>query len=476
MRKFIHEDFLLENGPARELYHVHAKDRPIIDFHNHLPPWELAGDRRFENMVQLWIQGDHYKWRAMRGLGIGEEYISGDAPDREKFQKWAWALPRTLRNPLFHWTQLELSRYFGIDDFLGPDTADAIYAACNKKLALEGYSARGLIDRMRVEVLCTTDDPLDTLEHHRALAASPWPVQVLPTFRPDAAIHIEKEGFVPYLSDLSRVSGIQIVDFESLCAALEQRADHFHGHGCRLSDHGLPHAYGMEHSLDRVDRYLKERLAGNTLTALEELEFKSALMCHLGQLYAARDWCMQLHLGPIRDTNRAVMARVGANAGVDSIGDHAHAGQLAGMLNRLNDQGALPRTVLYNSNPSDNAVFATMAGNFTGEGIKGKVQFGAAWWFLDQMNGIGDQLNHLSTMGLLSTSVGMVTDSRSLLSFPRHEYYRRVLCNLLGKDIERGLLPNDMPWVGEMVRDICHGNAHDFFRFPKKGPIAGPPA
>jgi len=405
----------------------------------------------------------------MRALGIGEGYISGDAPDLEKFKKWAGTLSYAWRNPLFHWSQLELLRYFGIDDLLGPDNAEQIYAHCNEMLSSPSHSARGLIEGMKVEVLCTTDDPLDDLSGHRKLLASPWPVQVLPSFRPDGMIHIEKAGFVQYLAKLSETTGIPIVDFESLSAAMAQRVDHFHEAGCRLSDHGLSQAHGGDFSLDRVNGILKDRLLGGSPSLSEQHQYKSAVLCLLGRLYSEKDWCMQLHLGPIRNTNLAVVSRLGINAGVDSIGDYPQAVQLASLLNRLNQKGHLPRTVLYNSNPGDNAVFASMAGNFTAEGIKGKVQFGAAWWFLDQMDGIAEQLGTLSNMGLLSCSVGMITDSRSFLSFSRHEYFRRVLCNELGKDIKKGLLPRDMEWIGKLVGDICHRNAREFFRFPKKG-------
>lgn len=464
----------METDHARELYHSHAKDCPIVDYHNHLPPGELAEDRRFENMTRLWIEGDHYKWRAMRALGIGESYISGEAPDLEKFKKWAAILPYAWRNPLFHWSQLELLRYFGIGELLGPDNAERIYADCNEMLSSPSHSARGLIQGMNVEVLCTTDDPLDDLSGHGKLSASPWPVQVLPSFRPDGMIHIEKSGFVEYLSKLSGITGIPIVDFESLSAAMAQRVDYFHEAGCRLADHGLSRAHGGEFSLDRVNAILKDRLVGGSPSTSEQHQYKSAVLCLLGSLYSAKEWCMQLHLGPIRNTNQAVVSQLGINAGVDSIGDFPQAEQLASLLNRLNQKGHLPRTVLYNSNPRDNAVFSTMAGNFTAEGIKGKVQFGAAWWFLDQMDGITDQLDTLSNMGLLSCSVGMITDSRSFLSFSRHEYFRRVLCNLLGRDIKKGLLPCDKDWIGKLVGDICHRNAREFFRFPKKEPAPPP--
>lgn len=466
MQTFIHDDFLLETNHAKELYHNYAKNQPIIDYHSHLPPKELAEDKMFGNMTQLWIDGDHYKWRAMRALGIPEKFITGNASDEEKFKKWAETVPYALRNPLYHWTHLELSRYFGVNDLLSPKTATKIYGECNAKLGLEDYSARGLIQRMNVEVVCTTDDPLDNLDHHRNLAESGWAVKMLPTFRPDGLIAIEKEGFADYLASLSKITDIDITNFEALGQAIKMRVEHFHKKGCRLSDHGLPHAYGVDFTEEEINNILSDRLAEKNIGKKEVAKYKSAILCLLGSLYAEKNWTMQLHLGPIRDTNEAILAKVGINAGVDSIGDFPQAEQLAGLLNKLNNKGHLPKTILYNSNPNDNELFATMAGNFNGDGIKGKVQFGAAWWFLDQMDGITNQLNALSNMGLLSCSVGMLTDSRSFLSFPRHEYYRRILCNLLGNDIKAGLLPNDMEWIGKIVTDITYNNAKDFFQFP----------
>ncbi|MEZ4810096.1 MAG: glucuronate isomerase [Allomuricauda sp.] len=466
MKKFIHDDFLLETDQAKELYHDHAKNQPIIDYHSHLPPHELAEDKNFENITKLWIEGDHYKWRAMRALGISEKYITGNGTDAEKFQKWAHTVPYALRNPLYLWTHLELSRYFGIDELLNPESAGKIYGQCNAELKKPSFSARSLVSKMNVEIVCTTDDPLDDLSHHAKLSKSDCPVKMLPTFRPDGLIDIEKVDFTDYLSTLSKMTGIAITDFESLGEAAKKRIDYFHEHGCRLSDHGLPHAYGMDFSQNEINKILKNRLAEKAISEKETMQYKSAILTLLGKLYADKDWVMQLHLGPIRDTNKAILAKIGINAGVDSIGDYPQAEQLANLLNKLNNSGSLPKTILYNSNPSDNEVFATMAGNFTGEGIKGKVQFGAAWWFLDQKDGITQQLDVTSNMGLLSCSVGMLTDSRSFLSFPRHEYYRRVLCNILGNDIKTGLLPNDMKWIGKIVRDITYDNAKEFFQFP----------
>lgn len=466
MKNFIHDDFLLETDYAKELYHNYAKNQSIIDFHCHLPVSEIAVNKSFENMTQIWIEGDHYKWRAMRALGIEEKYITGNSTDEQKFLKWAETVPYALRNPLYHWTHMELSRYFGVDKILSPKTAGEIYRLCNEKLNDLDFSSQNLLRRMKVEVVCTTDDPLDDLSDHSQLEKSGYPVKILPTFRPDGLIDIDKPDFTHYLERLSEITNITITDFESLKEAIGLRVDFFHAHGCRLSDHGLPQAFGEAFTPDQVNGILQLRLDGKSISEKEVAKYKSAVMYALGELYAKKNWVMQLHLGPIRDTNQAVLSKIGINAGVDSIGDYKQAEQLASFLNSLNNSDSLPKTILYNSNPSDNEVFATMAGNFTGEGIKSKVQFGAAWWFLDQKDGIENQLNVLSNMGLLSCSVGMLTDSRSFLSFPRHEYYRRILCNMLGNDLKSGLLPNDMEWIGQIVKDITYNNAKAFFEFP----------
>jgi len=466
MKNFIDNNFLLETEFAQELYHEYAKDLPIIDYHNHLPPNEIAANRSFENMTKLWLEGDHYKWRAMRGLGIAEKYITGDSSDEEKFDKWASTVPYTLRNPLYHWSHLELQRYFGIEEILNPTTSSAIYNQCNELLKKPEFSTQGLLKSMNVEVICTTDDPLDDLSHHQKISNSEFETRVLPTFRPDRIIDIDKKDFVDYMENLSKITAIKIFNLESLLTAAKSRVDYFHENGCRLSDHGLPHAYGYDFDEKEADTILKNRLAEKTITEEEILKFKSAILFYLGTFYAEKKWTMQLHLGPLRDTNKTLLEKIGINAGVDSIGDFQHAIHLANFLNRLNEKGSLPKTILYNSNPADNEVFATMAGNFSEDGIKGKVQFGAAWWFLDQKEGITKQINSLSNMGLLSSSLGMLTDSRSFLSFPRHEYYRRILCNIFGNDIKNGELPNDIKWIGKIVQDICYNNAKDYFNFP----------
>ncbi len=463
---FINEDFLLSNQQARELYHSFAKDLPIIDYHSHLPPDEIAQNKRFRNLTNLWIDIDHYKWRAMRALGIPEKYISGDADAVQKFEKWAYTVPYSIRNPLYHWTHLELQRYFCVSDLLNPKSGPAIYQKCNDLLQEEGYQARGLVEQMGVEVICTTDDPTDDLSSHEILQdeVSSW--QMLPTFRPDKAIHIDSIGFNAYVQALGETAEVVIKDWESMKLALDSRMEYFHSHGCRLSDHGLDHAYGQPCDDWTADHILKKKLRNEELSASEIIKYKSAIMCFLGSAYAKRDWTMQLHLGPIRNNNSALLSQIGLDAGVDSIGDFAHAIQLSNYMDALNVADQLPKTILYNSNPADNELFATMAGNFNEEGVKGKVQYGAAWWFLDQKDGIEKQISALSNMGLLSTSIGMLTDSRSFLSFPRHEYFRRVLCNVLGREIESGELPNDLNWIGQLVEDICYNNVKEYLQFP----------
>ena len=455
MNSLITDNFLLTSSYAEELYHSYAKDLPIIDYHNHLPPSQIAVNKQFENLTRVWLDGDHYKWRAMRNLGIDEKYITGNASDQDKFKKWGSAVPYTMRNPLYHWSHLELKRYFDIDSPINEKTAVSIYKECNTLLQKEEYGAQGLLKMMNAEVVCTTDDPIDDLKHHKSIANSNFDVLTLPTFRPDNIINIDAIEFTSYIETLSDVSDVKIKDLESLLKAIESRIDYFDEHGCKLSDHGLSHAYAI----------LKDRIKEKPLSTKEINTFKSAILFYLGKCYASKQWTMQLHLGPIRDTNKLLLKQIGINAGVDSIGDFQQAESLAIFLNKLNDDGTLPKTIIYNSNSADNNLFATMAGNFSEGGIKSKVQFGAAWWFLDQKNGIEKQINSLSNMGLLSCAVGMLTDSRSFLSFTRHEYYRRILCNIFGNDIKNGDLPNDMTWIGKIVSDICYNNAKAYFNF-----------
>ncbi|PRX46872.1 D-glucuronate isomerase [Salegentibacter salegens] len=464
---FIEEDFLLENRFSKELYERYAKDMPIIDYHCHLPVEDIAEDRQFKNLTEIWIAGDHYKWRAMRALGIEEKYITGNSNDEEKFEKWAATIPYTLRNPLYHWTHLELQRYFGITDLLNEKNAKKIYNQCNSLLATQAYSTRNLLKKMNVKVVCTTDDPADDLKHHKKIAEDGFEVKVLPTFRPDALLNIESDGFSAYLHKIGEQTNVKIKDFSSLATAVERRIDYFHEHGCRLSDHGLERMCAEDFSENEIDTLLKKKLAGENITTEEAEKYQSALMLKMGEFYGKRNWTMQLHLGPVRDTNSKLLNQIGKDAGVDSIGDLNQAKPLAKFLDTLNKKDKLPKTILYNVNPADNEVMATMAGNFMGDSPKGKIQHGSAWWFLDQKDGMEKQLNSLSNMGLISCFVGMLTDSRSFLSVPRHEYFRRVLCNLFGKDIEAKELPEDIEWIGKIIQDICYYNAESYFQFPE---------
>lgn len=467
MTNFIEEDFLLENNYAEELYKKYAKDMPIIDYHCHLPAKDIAEDRQFKTITELWIACDHYKWRAMRTLGIEEKYITGDSTDEEKFVKWASTLPYTMRNPLYHWTHLELQRYFGIKDLLNENNAKAIYDQCNQMLATPAFSTRNLLKKMNVKVVCTTDDPADDLRYHQKIAKDDFGIKVFPTFRPDAFLNIDYEGFTTYLKTIEQLTGTSIKNFKSLIEAVEKRVDYFHQNGCRLSDHGLEKMCAQDVSEEELETLFKKRFNGEPLDTEEIEKYQSALLLKLGQFYAERNWAMQLHLGPIRDTNTKLLNQIGKDAGVDSIGDLKQAKPLAKFLDTLNQNDNLPKTILYNINPSDNEVMATMAGNFMGNSQKAKIQHGSAWWFLDQKDGMEKQLNSLSNMGLISCFVGMLTDSRSFLSVPRHEYFRRVLCNLFGKDIQSKTLPEDMEWIGKIIQDICYYNAETYFQFPE---------
>ncbi len=464
---FIKEDFLLENEYAQELYHTYAKDMPIIDYHCHLSAKDIAVDRQFKTITEIWIEGDHYKWRAMRALGIEERYITGNSTDEEKFLKWACTVPYTMRNPLYHWTHLELKRFFDIDTLLNEETAKAIYEECNAKLNTPEFSTRNLLKRMKVQIVCTTDDPADDLKYHQRIADDDFGVAVLPTFRPDALLNIDSPEFLSYLNTIEAITRVSIFDFNSLCLAIQKRVDYFHKNGCRLSDHGLEHVPALNVPKEDIDRLFAKKLEGKAVSHEEAEKYQSVLMHELGRMYAQKHWTMQLHLGPIRDTNSKLLKQLGKDAGVDSIGDFNQAKPLAKFLDGLNKDDHLPKTILYNVNPSDNEVMATMAGNFMGDTQKGKIQHGSAWWFLDQKDGMEKQLNSLSNMGLISCFVGMLTDSRSFLSVPRHEYFRRVLCNLFGNDIQSNLLPDDMEWIGKLIQDICYYNAKAYFEFPE---------
>lgn len=462
-RPFLGENFLLENEYAEYFYHEHAAYQPIIDYHCHLCPHDIVANRQFHSLTEAWLEGDHYKWRVMRTQGVPERYITGDASDWEKFEQWAKTVPFTARNPIFHWTHLELRRYFGIEVLLNACTAADIYHCANTQLAEPDFSTQGLLRRMRVEVVCTTDDPADDLQAHATFAQQHTFCRLLPSFRPDKAILIQREGFPQYLERLGAAAHLTIRTFDDLLQALERRILYFHEHGCRLSDHGLERLYAADFTDQQANTVLQKRLSNRSLTPQEVDLFQSALLYYLGKAYARQGWVQQFHLGALRNNNSRMMRTLGPDTGFDSIGDFEQATALGRFLDRLDQEDALAKTILYNLNPRDNEVFATMIGNFNDGSVPGKIQWGSAWWFLDQKDGIEKQLNTLSNMGLLARFVGMLTDSRSFLSFPRHEYFRRILCNLLGRDVANGELPADLEWLGSIVADICYRNAKAYF-------------
>lgn len=461
------EDFLLQNEFAKTLYHDYVKDLPIIDYHNHLPPKEIAQNRLFSSISEAWLAGDHYKWRAMRTLGISEKFITGGASDREKFQKWAETVPFTLRNPLYHWTHLELSRYFGITDLLDPSTADSIYDQCNEKLNDKDFGAVGLLKHMQVETVCTTDDPADDLRYHLEFSKQDHKIGMFPAFRPDKSYALENLGsYKEYIQKLGNACSININSYETLLEALRNRIDYFHEAGCRISDHGLERLYHFDKFDKNEGQIFESALNGKNPTTDELAFFKYKTLLALCKMYHEKGWTQQFHLGALRNNSSRMLQKIGPDSGFDSVGDYSQASSLSAFLNELDTTDQLCKTVLYNLNPSDNEVFATMTGNFNDGSIKGKIQFGSGWWFLDQKDGMERQMNTLSNMGLLSCFVGMLTDSRSFLSFPRHEYFRRILCNLLGKDVAQGELPNDEKWLGKVAQDICYYNAKAYFNFP----------
>ena len=473
---FITDDFLLHGETARALYHAFAADQPIVDYHCHLPVADLAADRQFANLFEIWLEGDHYKWRAMRANGVAERYCTGDAPPYEKFAAWAATVPRTLRNPLYHWTHLELARYFGITDLLNEATAPAIWARANARLAEGDLSAHGILRRFKVSSLCTTDDPADSLAHHAALAASPFEVGVYPTFRPDAAMRIgDPAAFNQWVDTLGAAAHTAIARLPDLLDALRARHDDFHALGCRLSDHGLDHCPRSIASDADAARTFDRARGGGAVSAEDAERFAGYLMVFFGTLDAARGWTMQLHLGALRNVNSRTMTTLGRDTGFDAVGDWPQIVPLAAYLDTLARADALPKTILYNLNPADNYAFATLAGSFQDGRTAGKIQFGTAWWFLDQREGIEWQLNALSNTGLLSRFVGMVTDSRSFMSFPRHEYFRRVLCNLIGADVDRGDLPRDMDLIGATIRGISVENARRYLDLPARAPARTAP-
>jgi glucuronate isomerase len=465
--KFIHEDFLLRTRTARRLFHQFAEGEPILDFHCHLSPRDIARNRRFNNLFEIWLEGDHYKWRAMRANGVAERFCTGEAEPFAKFQAWAATVPHTLRNPLYHWTHLELQRYFGIDELLDEASAARIWNKANEQLATPQLTCQGILKKFNVTTLCTTDDPADDLKHHRAIAASGLATRVLPAFRPDHALAVHQPArFNPWVQSLAEASDTDIGDFPSFLEALRQRHGFFHAQGCRISDHGMNQCYADFCSEKTAARIFLKARAGDPVSPAEQGQFGAFMMLFFGRLDAEKGWAKQLHLGALRNTNTRLLRQLGPDTGFDSIGDFPQAAALAAYLDRLESENALPRMIIYNNNPVDNYVFAAVIGNFQDGEIPGKLQFGSAWWFLDQKEGIEWQLNALSNIGLLSRFVGMVTDSRSFMSYPRHEYFRRVLCNLLGSDVENGEIPDDETLLGPMIRNICYGNARQFLGLP----------
>lgn len=463
---FITENFLLHNKTAVALYHDYAKAQPIIDYHCHLPPKEIAENKKFANLTQIWLYGDHYKWRAMRTNGVNEKFITGSASDWEKFLAWSETVPKTLRNPLYHWTHMELKRPFGISDkLLNKDTAKEIWERCTAKLAQDEFSVRGILQQFGVKLVCTTDDPIDNLEYHQLIKNDHnFGIKILPAFRPDKGLFIENgAAFREWVSKLAAVADVDIKNFSDYLVALRKRRDFFHTHGCRLSDHGIETAYAEDYSEAEIKTIFKKALEGKPVAASETLKFKSAMLYELGLMYHEKDWVQQYHLGALRNNNSRMFRTLGPDTGFDSIGDFEIARPLAKLLNRLDDDNRLPKTILYNLNPRDNELLATMIGNFQDGSVAGKMQYGSAWWFLDQKDGMERQIETLSQMGLLSRFVGMLTDSRSFLSYTRHEYFRRILCNMLGNDMTAGLIPNDFDLVGGMVRDISYYNAANYF-------------
>ncbi|GAA4460259.1 glucuronate isomerase [Nibrella saemangeumensis] len=465
-KPFLNEDFLLQTETARVLYHEFAKAMPIIDYHCHLPPDQIAEDRQFENLTQVWLYGDHYKWRAMRTNGVSERYCTGDASDSAKFEKWAQTVPYTVRNPLYHWTHLELQRYFSVTEILDGNSARRIYEECSEKLQTSEYSVRNLLRRMNVETVCTTDDPVDSLEHHLKIAEDGFAIDVLPTFRPDKAMAVEDSvAFNTYVYRLESASGVSISTLDDFLTALRNRHDFFAAMGCKLSDHGLEQIYAEEYRESEIQAIFTKIRSGRPLEGIEVLKFKSAMLVYLAEMDWEKGWTQQFHLGALRNNNSRMLQQLGPDTGWDSIGDFSQGRALATFLNRLDTNDKLAKTILYNLNPTDNELMATMVGNFNDGSVAGKVQFGSGWWFLDQKDGMEKQMNALSNMGLISRFVGMLTDSRSFLSYPRHEYFRRILCNLFGNDIENGELPDDMAWIGQIVQNICYGNAKTYFGF-----------
>ncbi|WP_422858435.1 glucuronate isomerase [Flagellimonas sp. S174] len=464
--KFMDEDFLLQNDFAKRLYHDFAKPLPIIDYHNHLPPAEIVDNHQYANCTEVWLKGDHYKWRAMRTLGIDEKYITGDATDEEKFMMWGKTVPYTLRNPLYHWTHMELQRYFGISELLDSNNAKQIYDLTGELLQEKEFKTKGLLKKMNVDVVATTDDPIDDLRYHAKFQREEPTLKLLPSFRPDKAYAVEEsKEYIDYLTRLSECVDYEIKTYSDLVQALYQRILFFTELGCKSADHGLEQFHNFDLGDFDASLLFQQLLSGKQLSYKEIAYFKFETLVHLSRKYDEVGWVQQFHLGALRNTNQRMLSKLGPDTGFDSIGDFQQARPLANFLNLLDSTDQLTKTIIYNLNPSDNEVFASMIGNFNDGSVKGKMQFGSAWWFLDQKDGMEKQLNSLSNLGLLSCFIGMLTDSRSFLSFPRHEYFRRILCNLLGTDVQNGELPTDEKWLGKIVSDICYYNAKDYFGF-----------
>ncbi|MFI2857046.1 glucuronate isomerase [Paenibacillus sp. JSM ZJ436] len=468
MKPFMDEHFLLNSESAKTLYHDYAKPMPIIDYHCHLSPAMIRSNHRFQNLTEAWINGDHYKWRAMRANGVEEAYITGGegVSDYDRFLAWARTVPMTIGNPLFHWSHLELRRIFGIHHLINEQNAEKIWQEANEKLKEDSFTTRGLIQASNVEVVCTTDDPVDTLEDHIALAKEPGvPFQMLPSFRPDKALEINRNTFLPWLDKLGQVCGSDIRSYEDLLTGLKKRVEFFHQAGGRVSDHALDYVPYHKATREEAAAIFMKALKQEKVSHTEEQQYKTYTLLYLGKLYAEKGWTMQFHMNASRNNNALMMQQLGPDTGYDSIGDSPVAAPLASLLDELETAGALPKTILYSLNPNDNDILAALIGSFQGGGIPGKIQFGSAWWFNDTKDGMIAQMSSLGNMGLLSRFVGMLTDSRSFLSYTRHEYFRRILCNLLGEWVEQGEAPADMQWLGGIVQDICYGNAERYFQF-----------
>lgn len=464
MKTFINDGFLLRSEFAKSLYNEFAKNQPIIDYHSHLIPQQIAQNKKFDNITQVWLYGDHYKWRAMRANGINEKFVTGSGSDRDKFKAWAQTVPMALRNPLYHWTHLELLRYFGIDELLCPDSADRIYDQTAEML--KDMSVWDMMRKMNLETACTTDDPVDSLEYHFQIKDSACPAKILPSWRPDkASLAGDPVSYNAYLDKLAEVSNTEINSFDNLFVALDKRIQHFASAGCKLADFGLDYLYAEDYTESEINDIFNKVRSGKQLSQLELLKFQSACLFRFALQVNKLGWVQQFHAGPVRNNNTRLLSTLGPDTGFDSMGDFSQAVSMSKFLNRLDSTNELAKTILYNINPADNEVFATMIGNFQDGSVPGKMQWGSAWWFLDQKDGITKQINCLSNHGLLSRFVGMLTDSRSFLSYPRHEYFRRIVCNIFGDDVVNGELPNDLGLIGKVVSDICYNNAKNYFNF-----------